>query len=59
MTAPDGKLLGIYAPCHHKVVALTHAADSLNDLGLIVFDDFHPLQVLPKWSNGKCLFCTS
>jgi hypothetical protein len=36
-------------PCYHKVVALAHAADGLDDLCFIIRDDFDAFQVLGFW----------
>jgi hypothetical protein len=40
-----GLLAGIVEkciPCHYKVVVITHAANGLDDLGLVILDDLDP-----------------
>ena len=46
-------LVGIYGynavlnvPRNHEVITLAHTLDGLDDLGLIILDDFDPFQVL-------------
>lgn len=46
-----GREKGASIPRYYQVVAVTHAADSLDDFGLIVFDDFNTLQILPRASG--------
>lgn len=39
------------SPGDHHVVTVAHAADGLDDLGLVILDDFDPLQVLPGFGE--------
>lgn len=39
---------GPFSPSNDKVISIAHAADSLDDFGLVVFNNFDPFELLPE-----------